>query len=67
MANLNVLKGKLTEHDKTYRNCATVLGISTTAFCEKMNGKSKFKVEEAQKLSEFISLSEEERINIFLK
>ena len=66
MTNLNMLKGKLKEKNKTYNECAAELGISTTSFNEKMNGKSRFKVEEAQVLSNFISLSENERIAIFL-
>ena len=44
MTNLNMLKGKLKEKNKTYNECAAELGISTTSFNEKMNGKSRFKV-----------------------
>lgn len=66
MENLNMLKGKLIEKNKTYSLCATALKISVTSFCDKMNGKRKFSVEEANKLSQFIGLTNEEKIEIFL-
>lgn len=66
MTNLNRLKGKLKENNVTYQDCARKLEISVTSFAEKMNGKSKFKVEEAQALSNYMDLSEKERIDIFL-
>ncbi len=65
MINLNALKGKLTEKETTYSTCANVLGISTATFCDKMNGKTKFYVEEANALSDFLGLSNTERISIF--
>lgn len=65
MPRLNVLKGKLLENGKTYLDCATVLGISISAFNEKMNGKTKFNIEEANSLANFINLSKDERLNIF--
>lgn len=66
MTKLNVLKGKLTENGKTYADCAEALKISTASFSDKMNGKRKFTVEEANKISGFISLTPKERIDIFL-
>ena len=66
MAKLNVLKGKLTEKNATYADCAKELGISITTFSKKMNGQSKFTVDEANKISCFINLSGAEKINIFL-
>lgn len=66
MPNLNALKGRLREKEKTYARCAAELGISTTAFSEKMNGKSKFTVEEANSLACFLNLSNREKVEIFL-
>ena len=66
MPNLERLKGKLLENGKTYEDCANEIGVSTTTFSDKMNGKRKFYVEEANGLSDFISLSFEERKEIFL-
>lgn len=67
MPKLNALKGKLVEKNKRYSECANQLGISVTTFSDKMNGKSKFNVEEANALANFIGLSDEEKVNIFLK
>ena len=66
MAKLNILKGKLVEKEKTYAECAKILFISTTAFSDKMNGRSSFRVDEANALSNYLDLSQEERIDIFL-
>lgn len=66
MPKLNTLKGKLLEKRKTYNECAAELGVSVTTFSDKMNGKSKFNVEEANILANFIGLSDVEKIDIFL-
>lgn len=60
------LKGKLTELKRTYEDCAKVLGISVTAFSNKMNGDSTFKLPEVNKLCEFLGLSDDEKVRIFL-
>lgn len=64
--NYQKLKGKLTEEKKSYIECALHIGISTTAFSNKMNMKSVFSVVEANKLANFLNLSQIERIEIFL-
>lgn len=64
--NLNKLKGKLREHNSNYNETADFLGLSVTAFSNKMNGKSKFYVDEIEKLSERLNLSDAEKIDIFL-
>lgn len=64
--NYSKLKGKIVEKSKTYENCAIALGISTTSFNSKINGKTKFSVQEANNLSEFLSMSDREKIDIFL-
>lgn len=63
---LDILKGKLVENSKTYADCANTLNISVTTFNDKMNGKRKFTVEEANALSGFIGLNNQEKIEIFL-
>lgn len=60
------LKNKIFEKRKTYKECANVLGISVVAFSNKINGRYEFKVTEAIKLAEFLSLSSEESQSIFL-
>ena len=64
--NVDKLKGKLTEMKKTYKDCSKHLGITITTFNNKMNGKSKFYIEEINKLSEFLGLTSEEKIDFFL-
>ena len=63
---LNKLKGKLTEMKCTYEDCANTLGISITSFANKINGKSSFKLLEVKKLSDFLRLSPDEIVSIFL-
>lgn len=62
----NILKGKLVEKNVTYKDCATALDVSITTFTKKINNPSSFSIEEANKLANYLKLSKEERINIFL-
>ena len=65
--NMNVmkLKAKLVELSKTYEDCAKALNISITAFSNKMNGTSSFKLVEAKALSDFLGLTQSEVFSIF--
>lgn len=60
------LKGVLTEKKKTYEDCAKALGISVTAFNDKINGKRSFSCWEATRLSRYLELSQTDRVSIFL-
>lgn len=64
--NLDKLKGKLTEKRKRYEDCSKVLDVTVATFNNKMNGKSKFYVDEINNLSVFLGLTDEEKIDIFL-
>lgn len=64
--NIDKLKGKLTEKRKTYIECSDALDISVTSFSKKMNGHSKFYIEEVNALSNYLGLTEVEKIDIFL-
>ena len=64
--NLDKLKGKLVEKNKTYKDCAQYLGVSLTTFNKKMNNRSKWYVEEVVKLGRFLNLSKNEMMEIFL-
>ena len=64
--NTDKLKGKLVEKKKTYEDCAKVLGVSITTFSNKMNGRGSLYIEEVNTLSNYLELSNEERIEIFL-
>ncbi len=64
--NLDKLKGKLVEKKKTYRDCASHLGVTVATFNNKMNGRSKMYIDEVNSLSEFLGLSYKEKVDIFL-
>lgn len=65
--NIQMLKGKLYEKQKTYRDMAKALGISVTAVNNKMNGKTEFDCAEACIIKNWLPLSDKESIDIFLK
>lgn len=64
--NLPKLKGKMRERNKTYKQCASVLGISMTGFFNKISGKSPFNIVELDRLGDFLNMTVEERAEIFL-
>ncbi len=64
--NADKLKGKLVEKKKSYAQCAEALGITLTTFNNKINGLSKFYIDEVRELSSFLKLSNNEKIDIFL-
>ena len=64
--NIPKLRGKITEKGKTHAECASVLGISTTAFSNKMNGTSKFYIDELETLGNFLGMTPSEKYDIFL-
>lgn len=57
---LELLKNKIFERRLTYQQCAEPLKLSTTTFCQKINGHSEFKIKEVVKLVEFLNLTKEE-------
>ena len=63
--NLNKLKGRIRESNKTYRDCAKTIGISTASFNSKMNGKSRFYIDELEELGNFLNMTGNEKLNIF--
>lgn len=64
--NLPRLKGKFVEHNKTYSDCAQMLGCSVTTVSNKMKGKVPFDCWEASKIIQWLGLSNEEGVEIFL-
>lgn len=64
--NLNKLKGKIVERDKTYQKCADYLGMSIATFSDKMNEKRKFYIDELDKLGNFLEMTDGEKADIFL-
>lgn len=63
--NLDKLKGKLKEKRLSYKDVAGILGVSTTTVNSKMNGETRFYLEEIRLLSDCLGLSDEEKVKIF--
>ncbi|SFJ26964.1 helix-turn-helix domain-containing protein [Terrisporobacter glycolicus] len=63
---INKLKGKLREKNVTYKKCADFLGLSDTTVNDKINGKTRFYIDEIEKLSSMLELTVDEKIDIFL-
>lgn len=66
MVKTDILKGKIVEKKTSYKECAKVLNVSITTFSNKMNRITKFTTYEAFLLSEFLKLTQEEKVDIFL-
>ena len=64
--NRQMLKGKMYEKGKSYKDLAKVLGKSVTAVSNKMNGRSEFDCAEACLTSKWLQLTPKESIEIFL-
>lgn len=64
--NLNKLKGRIREGNKTYRDCAGTIGISLASFNSKINGKSRFYIDELEELGNFLNMTGDEKAEIFL-
>ena len=60
------LKGIIVAQGKKYPDCAEHIGLSVTAFSNKINGKSAFKVHEAARLSDYLNMPKERSREIFL-
>ena len=60
------LKGKLRECGKTYEDCSRAIGITTTSFSNKINGSSKFYIDELEKLGDYLEMTNNEKAEIFL-
>ena len=66
MSDMRGLKGALTERNKTYRECAAGCGMSLATFNSKINGHKPFTCWEVKRISEFLKLSNQEVVRIFL-
>lgn len=64
--NIPKLKGKLRECGISYEKAAENLDLSRASFNNKINGRSKFYIDEIDKMSKFLQLSDAEKIDIFL-
>lgn len=65
--NINRLKGKIVEKEKTGAEIAKELGINQSTYYRKLSrGGATFTLDQASKLSEILDLNETERTDIFL-
>ena len=62
----NKLRGKIAEKGVTQSQCAEKLEISLQAFNAKLNGNVEFKLDEASVLGDFLKLTSDEKVDIFL-
>ena len=66
LVNIQKLKGKIVEKEKTQESVADAIGIDRTTFYRKMkNGGSGFTVGEIHKIVDVLPLSKEEATEIF--
>lgn len=67
MVKKNLLKVKMLENEKNYRDCSTTLNISDNSFYNKINSNTEFKISEVVSLSNFLNLADTDTIQIFLR
>ena len=60
MVNSNKIKGRITEVGKNQEVCAVIMGISYAALNQKINNVRPMRLEEAEKLSEILEISDSE-------
>lgn len=65
MNKLNKLKGRIKEKKMTYSFLSTELGISLSAFNNKINGRSTFDIVEASALSSLLDIPPQEVVIFF--
>ena len=66
MVKKNLIRAKIAEKESNYINCAKAIGVSTTTFSQKMNGRTLFSIDQARLLSNYLELTLTEMKNIFL-
>lgn len=67
MINCAKLKGLMAERGLTVVGLAHMLGVSRQAASEKVNGKTKITLTEAQTIAKALNMNKEERDTIFFK
>lgn len=66
MVKKNLLRGKIAEKETNYIECSKAINVTKTTFSKKMNGHTDFSVEQASLLSDYLGLTQSEKIDIFL-
>lgn len=65
MTNYAKLKGLMAERGMEVSKLASILGISRQAMSDKINGRSKISLLDAQKISSALNMNKDERDAIF--
>lgn len=65
MTNYAKLRGLMVERGVEVSKLASILGISRQAMSEKLNGRSKISLLDAQKIAVALSMTKDERDTIF--
>lgn len=65
--NLPKLKGIIRERDRNYAQCANAIGKSVATFNSKMNGRVQFGIVELEDLGNYLGMTDEEKIETFLR
>ena len=66
MIQKNILKSKLTLRERTQRDLAKALGLSEVSTNKKVNGTIKFSLNEVKKIKEYLNLTNDEVVEIFI-
>ena len=66
MIQKNILKSKLTLRERTQRDLAKALGLSEVSTNKKVNGTIKFSLNEVKKIKEYLDLTNDEVVEIFI-
>ena len=64
--NLRKLKGKMAEKGKQQKDLMEILDLKYVAVNKKFNGLTKFSPEEISKIKDFLNLTNDEVVEIFL-
>ena len=65
--NLQKLKGIIRERDKNYVQCADAISRSVASFNAKINGRVPFTIIECENLGNFLGMTDNEKIEVFLR
>lgn len=66
MSELSKLKGRIREKNSSYRSISNEIGMSLSAFNDKMNGKTAFDIVEASKVAAILDISPEDISKFFI-
>ena len=66
MIQKNILKSRLSLKGKTQKDLAKTLGLSKVSISKKVNGTIKFSLNEVKKIKEYLNLTNDEVVEIFI-